>query len=263
MKPFLIALFTLFSTVLFAKQEIKTIPLNHRVASQILPEIQAFLPPNATARAYNELIIIKAESADIRQLKQLINQLDTPMQRVRISVLKTDELLENQQGSQISATADINKEAIDGEIAIKRWSTNKSRNKEHSYQAQGIVGKPILIMTGQDVPQQEQFLYFNPNGGIAVQSNTRYISLNNGFQAVARLLPSKHVTVEIHPSFAQMNARGTINKSTIISTISGPVGTWIPLGQVDNEKNLEKHGSTRYHTHRQQQQTIYIKVDQL
>jgi len=61
-----------------------------------------------------------------------------------------------------------------------------------------------------------------------------------------------------------MNDRdGVIDRATILTRISGAEGTWLELGQIDNEKNIEKQGVTRYHNRRSQQQTVYIKVDQL
>jgi hypothetical protein len=264
MKLLIALFFSLAYSLTFAAPQLETIQLNHRLASEVLPEIKAFLPKGATARAYNELIIIQAEPSVIRNTKKLINTLDTPPQRIRVSVLKTDEVLARHQQDQVTGGVVISDDNASGNLSIKRWSTNKSQNKERNYQAQGIAGKPILINMGQDIPQHDQYLYFNQLGGIGSQTTTRYISLENGFKAVARILPNNQVIIDIHPSFASLSQRnGIINTGEIISTITGAAGTWLELGQVDNEKNLEKQGSSSYHTHRQQQQTIYIKVDQI
>jgi hypothetical protein len=117
---------------------------------------------------------------------------------------------------------------------------------------------------GQYIPQEEQYLLLTPHGGVAVQSNTYYLNIDNGFQAVARILPNHQVIIDIHPLFNQLNKRnGVIETTEAVSSILDPAGEWIMLGQIDNEKNIEKQGSTRYHTHRQQQKTIYIKVDNI
>jgi len=265
MKLITVLLTCLFTCVVLAAEKIETIQLNHRLASEVLPEVQAFLPKSAAARAYNEIIIIKADSAVIDDIKQLIIKLDTPPQRVRVSLLKTDEVLTEQQRNPLSATLELNRDtASNGASLIRRWSTNKSQNKERNFQAQGIAGKPMLIMMGQEIPQREQYLYFSQFGDVEIQSNTSYISLQNGFQAVATILPNNHVIIAIHPHFSSLSPRnGTLTQSEVISTVTGAAGSWIELGQLDNEKNLEKQSSTSYHTHRQQQKTIYIKVDQL
>ncbi|NOQ81539.1 MAG: hypothetical protein GQ548_03305 [Methylophaga sp.] len=264
MKVLFLAFICLFSSFVLAEQKIETIQLNHRLATEVLPEVQAFLPKNASARAFNEFIILKAENSVIVDIKQLINKLDTPLQRLRISILRTDEKLTDQYGNQLSADISVGSEGNSGRVSVQRWSTNNARNKQHSYQAQGLAGKPMLIMIGQDIPQKEQFLFFNANGDIALQSTTRYLNIDNGFQAIARVLPNHQVTIDIHPRFSDFNRRnGNIDRTELISSLSGPVGTWLELGQIDNENNIEKQGVTSYHSRRQHQQTIYIKVDQL
>ena len=72
MKNILFALFALFSSAVYADVRIETIQLNHRLAVEVLPEIQAFLPEKATARAFNDFIIVKADAAALRQIKTLI-----------------------------------------------------------------------------------------------------------------------------------------------------------------------------------------------
>ena len=60
MKHLLFVVFGLFSVCLYATPKIETIALQHRLATEILSDIQAFLPKDSTARAFQNLIIIKA-----------------------------------------------------------------------------------------------------------------------------------------------------------------------------------------------------------
>ena len=264
MKILLLAFTCLFSSFVLAEQKIETIQLNHRLATEVLPEIQAFLPSDATARAFNDYIILQAKPSALKDVKQLINQLDTPLQRLKISVLKTDEQLSKQKELEVGADVSINNEGASAVASVNTWSTNTTRNKDQRYQAQGIAGTPILISLGQEFPQERQDLLILANGAVAVQSSTDYISINSGFQAIARILPNHQAIIELHPRFSQLSKRsGTIDTSNIITTISGPVGTWIELGHIDNENNIEKQGATSYRSHRNLQQTIYIKVDPL
>ncbi|MBE9532655.1 MAG: hypothetical protein IMF04_00910 [Proteobacteria bacterium] len=262
MKTLLLFITLLISSISIAEPQIETIQLNHRLAIELLPEVQAFLPSNVPARAFNNFIILKAEANVIKDIKRLINKLDTPLQRLKVSVLRTDTQLSKQQLSQSSADISINGDDVSGSLVIKRWSTKDTKNKDQYYQAQGVAGSPILILMGQAIPQKEQYLAILPRGGIAIQSSTRYINIDNGFQAVGRILPNHHISIDIHPSFGHFSKRsGIIEQSEIISTISGPVDTWLELGQINNSKNTEKQGSTRYHTHLQSQQFVYIKVN--
>ncbi|MFT7414182.1 MAG: hypothetical protein ACI9FO_000840, partial [Methylophagaceae bacterium] len=115
----------------------------------------------------------------------------------------------------------------------------------------------------QALPQKEQFLLLNSNGDLAVQTNTRYIDINNGFQAIAHILPNHQVRVEIYPHFATFSKKnGIISQSEMFTNILGSVGTWLEIGQVSNDKNRASHGATHHQTHHTQQHFIYIKVDE-
>lgn len=265
MKTIIVCIFiTLFSNQLLAENRIETIQLNHRLASEVLPEIQAFLPKQATARAFNDFIILQADAKTIKQLKQLISQLDTPIQRLKITVIRTDQRLSNQDASQISGGISVKDGDVAAGVSLKKWSTQNARNKDQYFQAQGVANMPIAIIMGQDIPQQEQYLILGDYGNVAVQTTTHYININNGFKAVAKVLPNNQVIVDIHPLFGSFsNQTGTVETSSIVTTVSGAQGDWILLGETSNGKNINQSGATSYHSHEQHQQNIYIKVEQL
>jgi hypothetical protein len=264
MKNILFSLLIFFSNTLYADVKIETIQLNHRLAVEVLPEIEAFLPEKATARAFNDNIIVKSNADGLRQMKALIKQLDTPPQRLRVTVLKTYDVLHDTEQQEISTRVDVRDQDLSGSVSIQRWSTQDAKNDEQYYQAQGLANKPIFIDLGQKVPQVEQYIVLRNDGDLAVQEETEYININSGFSAVARILPNHHVTLEIHPRFSEFSTQdGVLSKSQIITSLSGPAGTWLELGQIDNRKNIRKYGSIQYSTQLKKQQHLYIKVDQL
>ncbi len=255
---------SLFSSILIAEDRIETIQLNHRLASEVLPEVQAFLPKQASARAFNDFIILHADSKTIKQIKQLISQLDTPIQRLKISVVRTDKRLAKQNGQHISGHVSVVDDDVDVGVVASKWSTKNSRNKDQYFQAQGIANTPISIMMGENIPQQEQYLILSSNGDLAVQNTTHYININNGFKAVAQVLPNHQVTVDIYPIFGHFSQQtGIVERSNIVSSISGEEGVWILLGETNNGKNIDQYGTTSYHSHEQHQQNIYLKIEQL
>ena len=260
----LFVFFILFNNLLLAEDNIETIQLNHRLASEVLPEIQAFLPKQATARAFNDFIILQADSKTINQIRQLINKLDTPLQRLKVTVIRTDQILSNQDGSQISGHISIENGDIGGGVSVQTWSSQNARNKDQYFQAQGIANTAISIHMGEDLPQQEQYLILRADGDLAVQNTTHYININNGFKAIARVLPNHQVTIDVRPLFGHFSSQtGTVEKSSIVTTVSGSEGAWILLGETNNGENIDQSGTTRYHSHKQQHQNIYIKVEQL
>ena len=107
MIKFLLLTLALSSSLALAQPRLETIQLNHRLATDVLPEIQALLPEDATARAFNDVIIIRAEPDTLRQFKQLIRQLDVPIQRLQVTVVKTYDVLHDVDSQTISARADV------------------------------------------------------------------------------------------------------------------------------------------------------------
>lgn len=198
MKILLFIMFSLISVNLFAEMKLETIELKHRLASEVLPDVQAFLPPEATARAHQNLILIKADNVTINEIRALIKQIDTPLQRIKITVVNTDQNLADRQKTNISVGVTVDDGDVNANARVNHWSTKDSRNRDNQYRAQGLTDNPISISMGQDIPQQDQLIFVGPFGR-GVETNTTYISLDNGFQAVARLLANQQVHVDIHP----------------------------------------------------------------
>lgn len=264
MRIIIFTLLCLVSSLLLADNKIETIQLNNRLASEVLFEIQAFLPEQATARASNNLIILQATPNIIAEIRQLINTLDISPKNLTISVMKTDTVLSDEQRSRIYSDIIINENSVSAGLSVEQWSTSNTRNKDQHYHARGLAGRPIMISNNQALPQVEQYLLLSSNGDRAVQTNTSYLNINNGFQAIANILPNRQVSLDIYPQFASFSKRnGILESSQLSSSLSGSIGVWIELGQVSSAKNKTKLGASRYQTHHQQQQFIYIKVEEL
>lgn len=263
MKILLFVLLSLVSFSVLAETKIETIELQHRLAEDLLPDIEPFLPEQATARAFQNLIIIKADTVTINEVRDLIEKLDTPLQRIKITVVRTDQNLTDKQKTRTTVNVEVNNGDVNANARVNRWSTKNNRNKDLQYRAQGIAGYPISISMSEDIPQQEQLVFIGPYGyGAGVQTDTSYISLDNGFQAVARLLADQQVHVDIHPFFSELSRRnGTIEQSQVITTLVGPVGQWLELGHISNEENIDNTGVKSYHSHQTQHQRLYLKVE--
>lgn len=255
-----ILVFTLFSSAVSADPVIETIELKHRLASEILPQLQPFVPKEDTIEAYNNMIIIKAEPETIEQIKTLVTKLDVAEQSIVVNVMKTDRLLGSQQGSDLNANINLNN-SEDSTVQYQHWSTRDSKNQDQHYNARGVSGRPIMIMMGQNIPQKQNLVLLRPNGDIAVQGDTQYLNISSGFQAVARILPNHRVKVEIHPAFSEFNPQTkVIDNSAVISTVTGQLGQWLQIGGITQE-NREETDVQHYRTQQQKQQYLYIKID--
>ena len=250
----------LLSVSVFAEAQIHTITLKHRLASEVLPQVEAFLPENATVRAYDNMLILKSDRATLANVQQILEKLDKPQQSLIVTVTRSSEDLSRQRGAsdqlEIEAGEDIN-----ASVGINRWSTRSRDDGDQQYRARTISGQPVSISLGEDIPQQQQLVFIGPRG-VAVANETRYISTDNGFQAVPTLLPDGQVRVEIHPFFSKLSrVDGDIRSSEVITTVVGETGEWLEIGRITENAERQRDGITRYRSHAEQNQILYLKIE--
>ncbi|MTI63999.1 secretin N-terminal domain-containing protein [Methylophaga sp.] len=250
----------LLSVSVFAETQIHTINLKHRLAAEILPQIEAFLPETATIRAYDNVLILKSDRATLANVQQLLEQLDKPQQSLIVTVTRSTEDLSHQRGRQDQLELEAD-EDIQASVNINRWSTKNSDDRDQHYRARTISGNPVSISLGEDTPQQQQLVFVGPRG-VAVANETRYISTANGFQAVPYLLPDGQVRVEIHPFFSKLSrVDGDIRGSEVITTVVGQTGEWLEIGRITENAEQQREGVTSYRSHGEQQQILYLKIE--
>jgi hypothetical protein len=238
---------------------INTIQLKHRLASELLPKVEAFLPDAATVKAYDDLLIIKSDAITYFEIQKLVQQLDKPIQRVIVTVLRTHASLSELHGNSVQIDLEVDDNAT-ANTQVRRWSSQTNSDADNYFRAQGISNHPILIHLKNSKPIQEQIIFFNQSGVQAAATTQRYLDIQSGFQALVQPRPDKQVKVDIQPVFSQINRLNEISKGQIITTISGPINQWLELGQINNEKSIESSSLNRYTTQRNQQ-NLYLKVE--
>ena len=239
---------------------IHSITLKHRLASELLPEIEAFVPDTATIRAYNDTLILKSDRATLANVQQLVDQLDKPQQGLMISVRRSSHEIKQQRGGKNRVEIGVDDD-IDAAVSINRWSTRDHNDLNQQYRARTVAGYPVSISLGESVPDQQQLIFRGPRG-VAVAEETRYISTENGFQALPQLLPDGRVRVEIHPFFSKLSrVDGDINTSDLITTVSGQLDEWLEIGRLSDKAAIQQDGVTTYRSHSGQSQILYLKVE--
>lgn len=260
MKIWLLICTLLVSSWALAETNIHTIQLKHRLAAEVLPQVKAFLPETATIRAHNNLLILKADRATVANVQQLLEQLDKPQLGVIVSVMRSSEEFDRQRGGSEHIRIDAGDD-IRASAGINRWSTRDRQDQNQQYHARGVAGYPLSITLGEDIPQQQQLVFVGPRG-VAVASDTHYISSDNGFRAVPYLLPDGQVRVEIHPFFSKLSrVDGDIRSSDVITTVVGQQGQWLEIGRITENADIERDRVTTSQSHGEQTQIIYLKVE--
>lgn len=224
-----ISLCLLFSSSLQAATEI--IQLKHRPAAELLSAIQPFLEPYERASEWGFQLIVQADEKKIQELRQIIEQIDTPAQRLLISV--------DMSGGAVSQDnyTGINSNTKNTSVTIKRHSTSTSENGIKTVQA--LEGSPALIQTGQQIQQKNWMLdrYGTP------YPNTIQRDLVQGFYVVATV-NGNMVTLELSADNDRLDAidqRITHSQSTT-TRVTGPLNQWIQVSSLHDSLSDSQRG---------------------
>ncbi|MEX0616109.1 MAG: hypothetical protein WD177_09380, partial [Methylophaga sp.] len=127
MKRHLITLlFLCWLMPVWAVSSMHTIELKHRTPSEVLPEIEALLPEDAAVSSFDNTIILRSDGATFEDVRRVLDVLDKPQQSINITVLRSQEQLNNRQRQDGRLVLDGKSAGIE----INRWSTRDSRNRD-------------------------------------------------------------------------------------------------------------------------------------
>jgi hypothetical protein len=238
----------------FSDYPIEVIELKSRPLDEILPVIQPLVGADGTVAGMGNNLVIKASPARVKEIRQLLVNLDRPPRRLLITVGNQDEVARSSSGYR--ASADI--KAGDGRFSInspgypvdssrahvvihdrsvQRAQTSRSR-------VQALEGRPAYINSGSRIPLQTTEHYYDR--GVPYQRrSTQLRDVTSGFYVVPRL-QGDEVTLEIvqHDN-RSARRRGVIRTQSAGTVVRGKLGEWVELGGVDTSNNNREGGPGR------------------
>lgn len=242
----------------FADMQVRTIHLDHRTPQEVIEKLDGLLPADTSIKPFDNRIVVHSDEATYEALLKMLEDIDQPQVSINVQVLRTQRELQETHRRQDRVEIDSNRGA---EVSTNRYSTRDSRERDQLYRARGIAGEPMMINTGEMIPQDEQQVFLRPDGNIAITGTTHYINLQNGFRTVVRLLADNRLEAEIYPAFNDQRRNGVIESTEMATTINGRTGEWIELGRV-GESSAHWRGSHRhYRSDRDEAQYIYLKIE--
>jgi len=262
-----IAAFLLFvSSALHAATEV--IPLNFRMAEDVLPVAQSVVGDQGKVNAYGNQLIVNAPSAVISELREVLSKLDTEPRRLLISVDTQNSAAGSESGYRVDGSTrigDVEVQSGRGEkrdrdqVRIIRHSTNSQGGGVQ--QVQATEGYPALIQVGQSVP----ITTTQGDGYGQVYQQTQYRDITRGFYATATVQGDRvQVTISSNNDRLSSSQPGAINVQQTDTRVSGRLGEWIELGGVDESASSTENGTLRrYSTQGRQDLSLRLKVDTL
>lgn len=243
---------------------LEKIKLHHKPAGDIIPLVEPFLPENAMISGEGYKIILKTTVENMPQVKQLIADLDTPLQQLRISVSLDPTVLEQ----------DVTKSAPPTETEINEKTEIPSASDSETtriYKTKGqaaTVGIQVIrvlqdawstIRTGKSIPVINRAR--NPDGTIT--ESISYQQVNQGLR-IHPHLTGDEVTLSVQPFYEAASQSGTgrqIYYKQEKQTKTG-LGKWISIDTVSG--NLIQPDATKAQQHPSISTTtslIYLKID--
>ena len=248
----LFVLLLLFATATRADYPIEVIELRHNLLQDVLPVIRPLMGEGETLTGMHNQLIIKAPPARVRQIRELLTQIDRPPRRLIVTVSKQGNLDRYSRGH--STAADIN--AGDGNVTVNprgrqretasagiESGDSRARIGVHESASRGgrTVGQHVQVMEGRrawinagvQVPVRSRQGYFA--GGVPYERRSiTYHDVRSGFYVIPRI-SGEIVTLEILQHDDRPGERPrTFRTQSTNTMVSGRLGEWINLGGISN-----------------------------
>lgn len=267
MSPRITLLAVALSICLPLQAATEVIQLNNRMGEEVLPVAESVLGGQGRVTAYGNQLIVNAPDALIRELRQVVDQLDVAPKRLLISVDTQDLANSTAGGYRVDGSAragDVEFETGRGEggrdqVRIIRRSTNSRDGGIQQIQAS--EGYPALIQVGQSVPLTTQ----GSDGYGQIYQQTQYRDVLRGFYATATVHGDR-VQISISSSRDRLaqGRSGVVEVQNADTRVSGRVGEWITVGGIDESASSDQRGTLRrYSTQGSQNLSMRLKVDVL
>ena len=264
--------------------ELDVITLQHRSAEEILPIVRPLLDRDGVASGMNNQLILRTSPHNIAEIKQLLRSIDTPPRRLRITVLQDVDSETVRRLTEVSGSVGIGSsgrvtvpgsrgdrgltmEAGDGADHVRgRIDSSQSRNQDsRQQQVMVLEGNRALIRTGQSFPVRQRQVVQSPWQTRVIDS-TGYREVNSGFYVLPRI-SGDHVTLEVtaqNDALSPDANRGVVQTQDVVTTVSGRLGEWLVLGDINRQGNDDNSAVSSHTTSRsQERRNILLKVEEV
>lgn len=234
-----------------AYAEINFVTLKHRNAESLIPLLQPVLDEGVRISGKGATLIVNSKPWQLEELRPLIEQLDTPLQSLMISVMQGGNNNHAALHGDVSGTAQ--------RPNVRVYGTKKSEKTAVSQQLRVVEGQWATISAGDSVPVATQTTSQSRHG-TTTQQSIEYKDVQSGFEVRPRI-SGETVTLEIRPFRARRAAggAGVIEQQQITTTVSGRLGEWITVGGIEQQQQQSALG-TVYSNEKKRSATHNVKL---
>ena len=280
-RPFALLLLLCLGALPALADSIATIELHNRPAEELIPVIKPMLEPGDSLSGEGFLLFLRAPAATQQQVRQMVRTLDVAARNLLISVFQGSDRdlralgveshlrLEGNDGSVVigndarrNGGSDLSISTRNASAGATISSTRGRLQDNPVHQLRVSEGSEGYIETGQSIP------YFSGARWVApgtVVGGVDYKDVTTGFYVLPRIHGTQ-VTLQVSP-FKQSLSRkrgGDIDTQGAQTTVTGPLGEWLPIGGVTEQTQRTTSGIGSYtSTHSRNNSSIWIKAEQV
>ena len=273
-------------------KEMETFPwrghLGLRLLDEVIPIIEPFLIPEATATARGYKLIIRSTPENLEQVKEIIKEVDAGLRQltITVSIGQYIDKIENKTQAQIIAELENNggqarldsgaisdsdtvgaivrgeKKTDESKVKakVKTSNTTTRRSKPVVQTIRSTEGRWATIRAGKSIPVIERTR--NPDG--TVTQTVRYRGATTGFKILPRIQPDNKVALYIRPHQVNVSqeGRGQFDTSRMETNVVGELGKWIPIGNMHELSSGQiTSGLSSTRTRSERNDSVQVKIE--
>ena len=255
-------------------ESLEAIPLQHRLAEELIPILEPLLPPGAALTGTGDVLLVRADAATLQQVRAALATLDRPPRQLLITVGQSTGRSAREASVRGSATigsgdvqVGVNRPPATEPGARVEVQDRQDRTDIRSVSSvRALEGHEAYVAVGESRPFTSTSTAGGGRHGQAYGQTTQHREVQTGFFATPRVSGDR-VTLEISPTqqrFGSGPRPAAVATQTLTTTVSGRLGEWIELGGVDDSRRGGTTGLIAWGTRTElTQYAAWVKVDEV
>jgi type II secretory pathway component GspD/PulD (secretin) len=252
-------------------QSLESIPLQHRMAEELIPILQPLIEPGGVLTGTGAVLLVRASADNVQQIRDALAALDQAPRQLLITVGQATSAAARGSKAQGQVTVrtgetptGTDRTDVSGVVAVSDGAARAEIRNVSSVRA--LEGVESYVMVGESRPFSSTTVTPGWHGARETHV-TEYRDVATGFYVTPRLAGDV-VTLEISPQqqFADTapdrNIRDVVVSQRVSTTVSGRLGVWIEIGGAQQSNAAAQRGILTAGT--RAQSSLYgawIKVD--
>lgn len=245
----------LFITSSALADKIEVIELHNRPVEEIISLVGPMIKPGEAISGTGYKLILRASPETVVEVRRMLEQIDTGLQNLMISVRQGDEIRSEQSEAALNA---LYGSQTGGAISGRIDHGQVYDRSQVGQRVRVLEGGVAYIHTGRDIYSPSITPYGRDGAGYGVIRH----SVGSGFYVAPRV-NGNQVQLEISPYWDRISGHGnTVDTQSASTVASGRLGEWIHIGGAGQARQVQQRGilsGARSNTTRQS--GIYVKVE--